>query len=195
MYVIDITRDNHRTDMLCGNNSMDAKNKTLDYVIIYALANYNISIDKDLLDQHLNIESFSLNNFLKENYSISIDDDLIIQSLITDKNNCLFVKYEDERTDIPLLYTFNKKELDVAHNILTFLVNDGLINKYKDDLSEYEKRKLDYKSKTFSITNFQANINCKIIYLYNKKGLFFEELLDNACSLNQLENINKNIFL
>lgn len=28
MYVIDITRDNTFTDMLCGNNSMDAKNKT-----------------------------------------------------------------------------------------------------------------------------------------------------------------------
>lgn len=194
MYVIDITRDNTFTDMLCGNNSMDAKNKTLDYVIDYALANYDILIKKELLDQYLNLDSFSLNKFLNENYSISIEKDLIIQSIITDKDNCLFVKYIDEKTDVPTLYAFNKKDKDVAHTILTFLVNDGLINKYKDDLSEYDKRKLSYNQKNMGYTNFNANIKSEIISLYDYNGMFLEELLNNACSLNQVKsNLKINI--
>ena len=192
MYVIDITRDYSSTDMLCGHNSMDAKNKTLNYIIDYALANHNISIDKDLLDQYLNIDSFSLNNFLNENYSTSIDNDLIIQSMVVDKDNCLFVKYMDEKTDVPLLYAFNKKDINVAHNVLTFLVNDGLIQKYKDNLSEYDRMKLDYNQKNYGVTNYNANIKSEIISLYNYKGLFLEELLNNACSLNQINN-NKNL--
>lgn len=194
MYVIDITRDNTFTDMLCGNNSMDAKNKTLDYVIDYALANYDILIKKELLDQYLNLDSFSLNKFLNENYSISVEKDLIIQSIITDKDNCLFVKYIDEKTDVPTLYAFNKKDKDVAHTILTFLVNDGLIDKYKDDLSEYDKRKLSYNQKNMGYTNFNANIKSEIISLYDYNGMFLEELLNNACSLNQVKsNLKINI--
>lgn len=194
MYVIDITRDNTFTDMLCGNNSMDAKNKTLDYVIDYALANYDILIKKEFLDQYLNLDSFSLNKFLNENYSISIEKDLIIQSIITDKDNCLFVKYIDEKTDVPTLYAFNKKDKDVAHTILTFLVNDGLIDKYKDDLSEYDKRKLSYNQKNMGYTNFNANIKSEIISLYDYNGMFLEELLNNACSLNQVKsNLKINI--
>lgn len=194
MYVIDITRDNTFTDMLCGNNSMDAKNKTLDYVIDYALANYDILIKKEFLDQYLNLDSFSLNKFLNENYSISIEKDLIIQSIITDKDNCLFVKYIDEKADVPTLYAFNKKDKDVAHTILTFLVNDGLIDKYKDDLSEYDKRKLSYNQKNMGYTNFNANIKSEIISLYDYNGMFLEELLNNACSLNQVKsNLKINI--
>lgn len=194
MYVIDITRDNTFTDMLCGNNSMDAKNKTLDYVIDYAFANYDILIKKELLDQYLNLDSFSLNKFLNENYSISVEKDLIIQSIITDKDNCLFVKYIDEKTNVPALYAFNKKDKDVAHTILTFLVNDGLIDKYKDDLSEYDKRKLSYNQKNMGYTNFNANIKSEIISLYDYNGMFLEELLNNACSLNQVKsNLKINI--
>lgn len=194
MYVIDITRDNTFTDMLCGNNSMDAKNKTLDYVIDYALANYDILIKKELLDQYLNHDSFSLNKFLNENYSMSVEKDLIIQSVITDKDNCLFVKYIDEKSDVPTLYAFNKKDKDVAHTILTFLVNDGLIDKYKDDLSEYDKRKLSYNQRNMGYTNFNANIKSEIISLYDYNGMFLEELLNNACSLNQVKsNLKINI--
>lgn len=192
MYVIDITRDYGTTDMLCGNNSMDAKNKTLNYIIDYALANYNVDIDKNDLDQSLDLKSFSLKEFMKDNYSISVDNDLKIQSIVTDKDNCLFVKYQDETTDIPLLYTFNKKQMNVASNVLTFLVNDGLIQKYKDNISEYERMKLDYDRKTLSASNYTADIKCDIVSLYNHKGLFLEELLNNACSLNQI-NSNKNL--
>lgn len=190
MFVVDITRDNATTDMLCGNDSMDAKNKTLNYIINYAFANHNILIDKKLLDLYLNIDSFSLNNFLKENYSTSIDNDLLVQSIVTDKDNCIFVKYMDDNTNMPLLYSFNKNNIDTACNYLVFLANDGLINKYQDDLSEYEKRKLDYNNKNMGITNYDANIKGEVISLYNNKGLFLEELLTNAWSLNELKMIN-----
>ena len=193
MYVIDITRDHHLTDMLCGNDSMDAKNKTLNYIIDYALANHNVLIDKNLLDQNLNIDSFSLKDFLSENYSLSIDNDLKIQSVVTDKDNCLFLKHQDDKTDMPLLYVFNKKDIDVAHHIMTFLINDTLIEKYKDDLSEYENRKLDYNKKSLAITNFKDNIRSEIISLYNYKGLFLEELLNNSFSLKQLSDNNVNL--
>ena len=86
----------------------------------------------------------------------------------------------------------NKKQMNVASNVLTFLVNDGLIEKYKDNISEYERMKLDYDRKTLSASNYTADIKCDIISLYNHKGLFLEELLNNACSLNQINN-NKNI--
>lgn len=146
------------------------------------------------MDQYLNLDSFSLNRFLNENYSISVEKDLIIQSIITDKDNCLFVKYIDEKTDVPTLYAFNKKDKDVAHTILTFLVNDGLIDKYKDDLSEYDKRKLSYNQKNMGYTNFNANIKSEIISLYDYNGMFLEELLNNACSLNQVKsNLKFNI--
>lgn len=194
MYVIDITRDNKSTDILCGNDSMETKNKILDYVIEYTFANYNILISKENLDKYLNINSFSLNKFLNEVYSISIEKDLIIQSFITDKDNCLFVKYLDEKTDIPTLYTFNKKDKDVAQAILTFLVNDRLIDKYKDDLTEYNKRKLNYNQKNINYTNSSENIKCEIISLYDYNGMFIEELLNNTCSFNQIKtNLKINI--
>lgn len=191
MYVIDITRDYGSTDILCGNDSMDAKRKTINYIINYTLANHNIDIDKNLLDQNLNLESFTLKNFLKENYSLSINDNLIIQSIITDKDNCLFVKYQDEKNEIPVIYTFNKKDFNIAHNVLTFLFNDGLIQKFKSNISEYDRMKLDYKQKTYCINNYTANIKSEIISLYNHKGKFIEELLNNDYSLNDIKHNKK----
>lgn len=190
MYVIDITRDSNKTDMLCGNNSMDAKNKTLNYIIDYTMANHNIYIDKDLLDQNLNIESFSLNKFLNDYYSINIENDLLIQSVITNKDNCLFVKFRDDKTNIPVLYSLNKNDDNIARNILTYLINDSLIEKYENNISKYDKEKLDYNSKELKINYEKNNIKGEVISLYNYKGkgLFLEELLNNACSLNQVKN-------
>lgn len=195
MYVIDITRNRFDNDILCGKNSMDAKDKTLNYVIDYALANYNIDIDKNILDENLDIKGFSLKKFLEDNYSISIDEDMTIQSMIVNKDYCLFVKYIDENLDTPQLYSFNKNDINIATTILTFLVNDGLIKNYQDDLSEYEKRKLDYNQKNMEHININSNIKSEVISLYNYKGMFLEELLSNACSLNQLQNTNKNLFI
>ena len=44
MYVVDITRDDDlENDMLIGNDSMSAKSKTINYVMDYVFANYNIN--------------------------------------------------------------------------------------------------------------------------------------------------------
>lgn len=188
MYVIDITRDKNITDMLCGNNSMDAKKKTIDYIVDYATANYDVNIDKNILDQNLNMDLFSLKKFLYDTYSIPIDDDLIVQSIITDKDHCLFLKYMDNKTDIPIIYNFEKNDVKVAQNYMTYLVNDALIEKYQDNLLEYDRLKLGYDGKNITSTIYpKLNIKSEIISLYNG-GLFLEELLNNSCSLNQIKN-------
>ena len=49
MYVVDITRDDDlENDMLIGNDSMSAKSKTINYIMDYVFANYNISLNKDI---------------------------------------------------------------------------------------------------------------------------------------------------
>ena len=189
MYVVDITRtkDELDSDMLVGRDSMDAKSKTINYISDFALAHYNISIDRDLLDQNLNIELFSLKNFMKNNYNIVPDKDLIIQATPTDKDHCLFVKFFNEKLDdFPTIYMLNKNDLDTARNIMAYIVNDELITQNKDDLSIYEKNKLDFNNKNIDSYSY-AGVKCNIISLYNG-GLFLEELLNNACSL---KDINK----
>lgn len=133
MYVVDITRtkDKIDSDMLIGKNSMDAKSKTINYIIDFAFAHYNINIDYDLLDQSLNIELFSLKDFMWKNYNFISDKNLIIQATPTDKEHCLFVKHFNEKTDeYPSIYVLDQKDTALANNILTFLVNDDLINEY-----------------------------------------------------------------
>lgn len=189
MYVVDITRDYNNTDMLVGNDSMAAKNKTINYVMEYALANYNLFIDRGVLDQNLNMSQFSLNKFLNEYYSIGIDRDLLIQSIPVDKKHCLFLKYKDEKSDFPVLYSFRKNEMKYAQSLMRFLVNDALIEKYQDNLSEYERLKVKDDVTILETTYPKLNINSKIVSLYNG-GLFLEELLNNSCSLNQLQMEN-----
>lgn len=187
MYVVDITRDNNKTDMLCGNDSMDAKSKTLNYIMDYTFANYNIYLNKDVLDQNLNMDLFSLKHFLNDNYSVSIDNDLIIQSIPTDKKHCLFLKYMDEKKDIPDIYVFGKNDFKIAQSFMKYLVNDALIDKYQDNLEEYDRLKLELnKNYNLTATHYpKLNIKSEIVSLYNG-GMFLEELLNNACSLKQL---------
>lgn len=189
MYVVDITRDLNNTDMLVGNDSMDAKTKTINYVLDYVLANYNLSIDRNVLDQNLDMNRFSLNEFLKDNYSMMIDKDLLIQSIPVDKKHCLFLKYNDTKTDFPILYSFHKREMKYAQSVLRFLVNDALIDKYQDNLSEYEMLRIKDNELVIDSTYPKLGIDCKIVSLYNG-GLFLEELLNNSCSLNQLQKEN-----
>ena len=171
MYVIDITRDNHSTDMLVGNDSMSAKSKTINYIMDYVFANYDINLNKDVLDQNLNISRFSLKQFLS--------------------NNCLFLKYIDNN-EFPLLYSFDKKDIKKVQAIMTFLVNDTLISKYKDNLEKYDRLKIDYNNKKkLDIT--KENIGVEIISLYNG-GMFLEELLNNRFSLRQLQNMEESIY-
>lgn len=186
MYVIDITRDDDlENDMLIGNDSMSAKNKTINYVMDYVFANYNINLNKDVLDQNLNIDRFSLKQFLNDNYKINIKNDLKIQAVPTDKDNCLFLKSINSQDDFPSLYTFSNKNKKQVQAYMKYLINDALINKYQDDISEYDRLRVDYNK---SIESFSDSyIKCEIISLY-KGGLFLEELLNNACSYKQIKN-------
>ena len=186
MYVIDITRDDDlENDMLIGNDSMSAKNKTINYVMDYVFANYNINLNKDVLDQNLNIDRFSLKQFLNDNYKINIKNDLKIQAVPTDKDNCLFLKSINSQDDFPSLYTFSNKNKKQVQAYMKYLINDALINKYQDDISEYDRLRVDYNK---SIESFSDSyIKCEIISLY-KGGLFLEELLNNTCSYKQIKN-------
>ena len=186
MYVVDITRDDDlENDMLIGNDSMSAKSKTINYVMDYVFANYNINLNKDVLDQNLNIDRFSLKQFLNDNYKINIKNDLKIQAVPTDKDHCLFLKSINSQDDFPSLYTFSNKNKKQAQAYMKYLINDALINKYHDDISEYDRLRVDYNK---SIESFSDSyIKCEIISLY-KGGLFLEELLNNACSYKQIKN-------
>lgn len=188
MYVVDITRDDDlENDMLIGNDSMSAKSKTINYIMDYVFANYNISLNKDVLDQNLNIDRFSLKQFLNENYKINIKNDLKIQAVPTDKDNCLFLKTINNQDDFPSLYTFSNKNKKQAQAYMKYLINDALINKYQDDISEYDRLRIDYNK---SIESFSDSyIKCEIISLY-KGGLFLEELLNNVCSYKQIKDKN-----
>lgn len=186
MYVVDITRcgESNLNDILIGNNSMNAKQKIINYITDYVLANYNFQIDETVLDENLKIELFDLKDFLKNNYFVKIDNDLIIQSIITDKDNCLFVKFYDKNEKIPIVYSLHKNDIKNAQILMCYLINDRLIMKYEDNLKKYEKEKLNYNT---DIKNFVSNnINCQIISLY-KNGIFMEELMNSNYSLEQLK--------
>lgn len=196
MYVVDITREDNSTDMLVGNDSMSAKSKTLNYVMDYVFANYNINLNKDVLDQNLNLDRFSLQQFLNDNYNLKLDHDLKIQAIPTSKDHCLFLKYMDNNTDFPLLYSFDNKDIKKARALMTFLINDSLINKYQDNLEEYDRLRIDYDHSKQLLGRYmpKENINTEIVNLYNG-GMFLEELLNNHFSMRQLqeESMNKKI--
>lgn len=196
MYVVDITREDNSTDMLVGNDSMSAKSKTINYVMDYVFANYNINLNKDVLDQNLNLDRFSLQQFLNDNYNLKLDHDLKIQAIPTSKDHCLFLKYMDNTTDFPLLYSFDNKDIKKARALMTFLVNDSLINKYQDNLEEYDRLRIDYDHSKQLLGRYmpKENINTEIVNLYNG-GMFLEELLNNHFSMRQLqeESMNKKI--
>lgn len=183
MYVVDITRKGNETDMICGIDSMEAKRKTINYIIDYAFANYNINIDKDVLDENLNMELFCLKDFLKQNYHKEIDEDLIVQSFPINKDFCLFVKHIDRNIDtIPLIYAIKKDNPKLAEAIKEFLINDSLIKKYENNLHLYEQLKeIEKRDNKF----VHENISSEIISFYNKE-MFMEELLNNSYSLLQL---------
>lgn len=181
MYAVDITRCGifDSNDMLFGKNSIDAKAKTIKYISDYAFANYNINIDKNILDRCLDMNSFSLKSFLSSNYDISIKNDLLIQSLYTDKDKSLFVKFFDRsKNDMPNVYAFKQKEEKRASALLSFLINDSLIKKYEDNLMEYEKNKVSSTIISYSTRGLEG----EVISL-NGKNMVLDELLNNDYSL------------
>lgn len=199
MQVVDITRVNcdssFESDMLVGRYSMDAKSKTINYICEYALANFNIEIDEELLDSNLDMNSiFSLKKFIQLNYNLDLDKDIIVQSVNANKDNCVFLKKFDN--ECPLIMQFNKEDISKAKSYLVFLFNDSLISElnFNNKLNDYDKYKLDFGSFN-QMKHSYNNVNLEINTLYND-GLFLEELLDNTYSLNYLRNrdgININI--
>lgn len=195
MYVVDITRINDKigSDLLLGKNSMDAKRKTIDYIQAFALAHYNICLEDDVIDQNLNIDSFSLNHLLETNYAISIADDLLIQSFITDKDNCLFIKcYDETKEDFPIFGIFNKNEEIKANNFIIYLINDLLIKKFNDNLLKYDNIKLNFGNDISNYNQFSIKGIKENLY---KDSKLLEELLSNDISLNNLKNKNMNIII
>ena len=114
MYVVDITRNdgaNIENDLLLGKLSTDAKEKTINYIWEYALANLNINLSKEELDQDINTEYFSLKNYLRDKYKTTTNKDLIIQTIPTIKEKCLLVKsYDKDLDEMPNVYLFNNNE-------------------------------------------------------------------------------------
>lgn len=102
----------------------------------------------------------------------------------------------DANTDFPLLYSFDNKNIKKARALMTFLVNDSLINKYQDNLEEYDRLRIDYDHSKQLLGRYmpKENINTEIVNLYNG-GMFLEELLNNHFSMKQLqeESMNKKI--
>ena len=193
MYAVNITRTNDEInfDMLIGKNSMDAKSKVMKYIFDFVLVNYNIFVDNDILDQNLSMELFSLRNFMINNYNINIKKNLIIQTMPTDREHCLFVKYYDVKKDeIPFIYIFNKNDEKKANNFMSYLINDALIKKYENNLAIYERLKQKYNT---DIKNYKHDsIRCEKISLYDG-GLFLEKILNNSISYNQLKKLNVDI--
>lgn len=194
MYVIDITRQDDNlfnNDLMLGKKSSDTKEKIIDYVYDYALANCNMSLNKDSLDQELDINYFSLKKYCLEKYGLELNKELIIQSMVTDKDNCLVVKsYNKDIDEKPITYLFNNSDEKKAKGLMAYLINDELINFLgeNDRLDEYESKKKDihnYNDMSFSYGNQK--------YEYYNGGLFMEELLNNAISYKQIEKDKKEI--
>lgn len=197
MYIVDITRCENTisTDILVGQDSMDAKSKTINYLMDYALANYGVLLDKQLLDVSLNMEEFSFKQFINNNYSKVISDDLLIQFFPTDKEHCLFLKMFNKNIgSFPSIYIFNKNDIELLNKLKVFFINDFLINEYQNDIVNYEKNKLDYRSFDKQVYTFK-NMKCESFSLYNQDGMFLEELLNEMISFSKLKedhvNLNK----
>lgn len=190
MYIVDITRDDYDNfnDILLGKDSMDAKRKAINYISDFILANFNLYVSKDIIDQNLNMEGFSLKEFMKNHFSRNIKKELLIQYFPTSANYCLYIKrFDKNKNSFPTLYFFHKDEIRMARHINDFFINDYLIVNHNDTLNALKKRIRKYATLTkdaFFITN---DFNCGILSLYDN-AITIEKLLNNNYSLNQLKN-------
>lgn len=182
MYVVDITRDS-KNDIIMGNDSMDAKSKTINYIMDYVFANYGIMLDKDVIDQNLDMDRFSLKQFLNDNYSVPINNDLKIQALSTDKDHCLFLKYSDNKDDFPQFFCFHKNDFQKAQALMKYLVNESLLERLQDNLEDYDRLKIIGDRNIMSISYSRFGIRSDIISLYDK-DISLNELLNCNCTLN-----------
>lgn len=187
MYVIDITRGGTDDDLMLGKDSMDAKRKTIDYIIDYVFANCCIYLDRDVLDQNLDMTGFSLKKFMKHYYQIKLNEDLKIVSFPTEKDKLLLIKvYNLKKTPFPYFHAFPSMCKILARDMNRFLINDYLILKYKDNLEEFEKRISTKNPKEINYF-IDENFICGIIDLEKYKTLgIIDLLLNKDCTARDL---------
>lgn len=183
MYVVDITRGSEN-DIILGENSMDAKKKVINYVQEYLLANHHINFSKETLDHKINIERFSLQEFLAS-YSVKILSDLKIQAVATDKEHCLFLKFNDNQNGFPKFYCFGKKDMQKAQAYMRYLVNESLLEQLQDNLDEYDRLKMGNDKNVITTSYPKFGIRGNIISLYNK-NISLKYLLNSSCTLNDI---------
>lgn len=183
MYVIDITRGSEN-DIILGKTSMDAKEKIINYVQEYLLANHHINFSKETLDNKINIERFSLQEFLAS-YSVKTFYDLKIQAVATDKEHCLFLKFINNQNEFPKFYCFGKKDMSKAQAFMRYLVNESLLEKLQDNLDEYDRLKMGNDKKVTTISYRKLGIRSNVISLYNK-NISLEYMLNSSYTLNDI---------
>lgn len=183
MYVIDITRGSEN-DIILGKTSMDAKEKIINYVQEYLLANHHINFSKETLDNKINIERFSLQEFLAS-YSVKTLYDLKIQAVATDKDHCLFLKFNDNQNEFPKFYCFGKKDMQKAQAYMRYLVNESLLEQLQDNLDEYDRLKMSNDKNVITTSYPQLGIRSNIISLYSK-DISLKDLLNSSYTLNDI---------
>lgn len=190
MYIVDITRDDcdNLNDILVGKDSMDAKRKTINYISDFILANFNLCVNKDTIDQNLNMEGFSLKEFMINQFFRNIKKELLIQYFPTSTNYCLYIKrFDKNKNSFPTLYFFHKDEIRMARHINDFFINDYLIINHNDTLNAFKKRIRKYTNLTKDAFFISNNFSCGILSLYDNT-ITIDKLLNSNYSLNQLKN-------
>lgn len=195
MYVIDITRDGIDDDVLLGKDSMDTKRKMMKYVTDYVFANHNIYLDKDTLDQGLDINNFSLKEFMFSNFQKEIDKDLIIISCPTSDDYMLYVKCYDERKDkYPKIYFLHNSKYKIAKALTKFFVNDYLILKHHDNLKQFNNRIIKLNPDFYKDIDYYADKGfvCGTISLAGGKNKsLINKLLNEDVTMKQMRHSYK----
>ena len=177
---------------MLGKRSSDTKEKVINYVYDYAFANCDgLCLNKEKLDQDINIECFNLQKYLVEKHGILIPNNLIIQSIPTEENKSIIVKnYNSNYDNVPTLYLFDNNDEYKAKGFMAYLINDEMIKTLGEcnKLDEYKKKKRDI----FNFNDVSFVCNNQRFEIYNG-GLFLEELLNNALSYKQLEKGINNV--
>lgn len=192
MFVIDITRqdDNYlNNDLMLGKKSSDTKEKIINYVYDYTLANCDMSLNRNDLDKELDIKYFSLKDYCFDKYGMEVDKKLIVQAIPTENDKYIIVKsFNKNVDDKPITYLFSKEDEKKAKGLMAYMINDDLIQFLgeQDKMDEYEKEKKDiqnYDDMSFSYGDQK--------YEYYNGGLFLEELLNNSISYKQIQNVKE----
>ncbi len=168
--------------------NIQAREKVVKYIKNYITAHINISVDYNLINDELNMEFFSLKEFLENFFGIESNADLIIQTInISDNYNLIFktVGMLDDNlySDVCAMMGNNKSNLEQAKEISKCLLKDKLIQVFGEDdkldlLKEYDNFIPEFNDSSMQIGN-------TYFYWYNSKNLM-KELLNRDLSYAQI---------